>query len=66
MARRLRPEASKALYLWVAPGANAMAPGGKQDDTHLSHAGAAQVARLAARGLRQAGVPVAKHLRGAE
>ena len=63
---RAGPEGAKALYLWVAPGANAMYPDGKQDDTHLSVAGATEIARLAARGLKESGLPIAGHVRGVE
>ena len=60
------PEGAKALYLWVAPGASTMYPDGKQDDTHLSVAGATEIARLAARGLKQSGLPIAAQVRGVE
>ena len=38
-------EPSKAMYLWTAP--NDKFPEGRQDDTHLSETGAAEVAKLA-------------------
>lgn len=56
------PEGSKRLFGWAEPGTNAMYPGGLKDDTHLSLAGATEVARLAARALRATGLPVARHL----
>lgn len=56
------PERSKALFVWVAPGASPFYPDGRQDDTHLNADGAAQVARLAARALRDAGGPLARHV----
>jgi lysophospholipase L1-like esterase len=59
------PDSSKNIYLHVAPG-NAMYPEGKQDDTHLSVRGATEVARLAARGLKALGGPLAKHVKGVE
>ena len=56
------PEGSKALFVWVAPGAWPMYPKGVQDDTHLSLAGATAVARLAARGIRATTLPLATHV----
>lgn len=56
-------EGSRALYVWTAPGEYAMYPEGRRDDTHLSVRGATEIARLAARGLRAAGVPLARHLK---
>jgi lysophospholipase L1-like esterase len=61
------PEGSKRLYIWVEQGQYPAFPQARQDDTHLSPAGAAEVARLAVRALRQLGAPVAplaRHLRG--
>ena len=58
------PEQSKALYVWVAPGAWAMYPKGVQDDTHLSLAGATAVARLAAIGIKATGLPLGAHVVG--
>ena len=49
LVRRAGPNDSKRLYVWVAPGESAMYPEGRQDDTHLSVAGATAVAKLAAR-----------------
>jgi lysophospholipase L1-like esterase len=66
LVMRAGPDSAKALYLWVAPGASAMYPEGKQDDTHLSVAGATQVARLAAAGLKRSGLPLARHVVGVE
>ena len=59
-------EGSKALYVWVAPGQYAMYPQGRQDDTHLSVAGATEVARLAADALKRAGVPLGRFVRGVD
>jgi lysophospholipase L1-like esterase len=59
-------EGSKALYVWVAPGQYEMYPQGRQDDTHLSVAGATEVARLAAGGLRKAEVPLGRFVRGVD
>jgi lysophospholipase L1-like esterase len=60
------PERSKALFVWVAPGASPFYPDGRQDDTHLNAEGAAAVARLAARALRDAGLPLARHVVGVD
>jgi lysophospholipase L1-like esterase len=60
------PERSKALFVWVAPGASPFYPDGRQDDTHLNAEGASAVARLAARALRDAGLPLARHVVGVD
>lgn len=64
---RAGPERSKRLYVWVEQGQYPAFPEARRDDTHLSPGGAAEVARLAARALRELGGPVAplaRHLRG--
>ena len=63
---RAGPEGSKSLYVWVTPGSNAMYPQGRQDDTHLSVAGATEVARLAAAALGRTSLPLGKHVRGVD
>jgi lysophospholipase L1-like esterase len=65
LVRSAGPEGSKALYVWLARGQSAMYPDGRQDDTHLSVAGASAVARLAADALRDSGLPIAQLLRPA-
>jgi lysophospholipase L1-like esterase len=55
LVARAGPERSKALYVWVAQGQHERFPAARQDDTHLSPAGADSVARLAARELRAIG-----------
>ena len=55
-------EGSKALFMLLAPGEHPNYPGGLDDNTHFSPRGAAVVARLAADGLRDAGLPLAEHL----
>jgi lysophospholipase L1-like esterase len=57
------PEDSKRLFVWTRPGEFPMYPAGQQDDTHLSVVGATEVARLAVQALRDAGVPLVRHLR---
>jgi DNA sulfur modification protein DndE len=62
LVQRAGPEGSKKLYVWTAPGEYAMYPNGRQDDTHLSVAGATAVARLAARAIRSAAPPLGVHV----
>lgn len=57
-------EGSKALFGFVAPGTNEMYPEGLADNTHLSLKGATEVARLAARGIKDAVPSLARHVRG--
>lgn len=64
LVRSAGPEDSKRLYVWLGPGASKFFPEGRQDDTHLSAAGATAVARLAARELAQVGDPIGRHVRG--
>lgn len=54
--QRLGPEGSKKAFLWLQPGRHPNHPRGVRDDTHLAPWGAAEVARMVARGLRAAGV----------
>lgn len=49
-------ERSKQAFLWLEPGRWPGFPGGEQDDTHLSTAGATRVAELVAAGLRELGL----------
>lgn len=48
----LGPEASKAEFMWIAPGQWPSLPKGLQDDTHYVEAGARATARLAVQALR--------------
>ncbi len=66
MVAALGPERSKALYLWVAPGAFARFPDGRQDNTHFVDAGAVAVARLAARAMRDAGLLLGRWVVGVD
>lgn len=59
-------EGSKALFLWVAPGASGNYPKGVEDNTHVSPRGAERMAREFAFALRESGLPVARLLRDAE
>jgi lysophospholipase L1-like esterase len=56
-------EESKELYVWFKPGESALYPQGHQDDTHLRAAGARAVAELAAKGIMQTGLPLARHIK---
>lgn len=56
-------EGSKALYMVFPPGTYPAYPDGSEDNTHFSEQGAQDVARLVADGLRQAGLPIARHLK---
>ena len=62
LVQRAGPEGSKALYAYVEANTNQMYPAGLHDDTHLSVSGATQVARLFAQGLRDTGLPLARHV----
>ena len=59
----LGPEAAKAIYLWLEPGEYPRYPDGKQDDTHLSPAGARAYAGLVAEAIREMELPLARYLR---
>lgn len=49
----LGDEASKACFMWVAPGTCPLYPDGRHDDTHLNVRGAHAVARMIAAQLRE-------------
>jgi acetyl esterase/lipase len=66
LVRGAGPEGSKKLYVWVAPGESTMYPEGRQDDTHLSVAGATRVAQLAATAIAHAGLPLGRFVRGVD
>lgn len=63
LIQELGPEESKKLFLWLEPGQFKKIPEGKQDDTHLNVYGANRVAELAAQGLKELNLPVARYLR---
>lgn len=56
LLQRLGPEASKALFLWLAPGQWARYPQGKTDNTHFTLAGAEAMAGLAVEEMRRLGL----------
>ena len=57
------PERSKALYVWTTANEFPRFPLARQDDTHLSPAGADSVARLAVEALQAMDTPLRGHLR---
>ena len=60
--REVGEEASKGWFLVLAPGDAPNYPAGLDDNTHFSPRGAAAMARLAAEGIRDAGLGLAEHL----
>ncbi len=61
--RTLGEEKSKEIYLWIAPGAYATLPDGKQDNTHLSLKGSKEYARMVCEDLRQQNLPLVAFLK---
>lgn len=55
-------EATKDIYLWIAPGAYESLPEGKQDDTHLSLKGATTYAGLFVEAITAMELPLASFL----
>jgi lysophospholipase L1-like esterase len=62
LLKRLGPERSKELFLWVKPRVFSALPDGKQDDTHFCWRGAAEMAALVADELKSQNLPLAQHL----
>lgn len=58
----LGDSASKACYMWVAPGTCPLYPDGRQDDTHLNVRGARTVARMVADSVRRRLPALGAHL----
>jgi lysophospholipase L1-like esterase len=56
------PDSSRTLFLQLAPGENPNYPQGVEDNTHFRPKGAAEMARLAVRGIREAKLGLAKRL----
>ncbi|MFT4094305.1 MAG: rhamnogalacturonan acetylesterase [Niabella sp.] len=57
------PAASAKLYVQIEPGQFTKLPDGKKDNTHLCVLGATEAARLAAAGLKELKLPIAKYLK---
>ncbi len=49
---KLGDEKSKALYMWLEPGVDPSKPDGCKDDTHSLEAGAMQIAKFVAEGIK--------------
>jgi lysophospholipase L1-like esterase len=60
--KNLGAEASRRLFLILAPRAHPNYPEGVDDNTHFAAFGAEQMARAAADGLRETNAPLRKHL----
>lgn len=58
-------EASKSLFMWLAPGEHPNYPEGIQDNTHFSEWGAGEMAKLVIEGIRESGLPLAERVLGA-
>lgn len=56
-------EASKELYLWIAPGQYAYYPEGKQDNTHFTVKGAQVMAEAIVVEMKRLGLPLCKWLK---
>ena len=52
-------EPSRRFFMWIAPGAHPKIPGGRQDDTHFTEAGAVKVGELACALLKEQNVELA-------
>ncbi len=65
LVQRAGPEGSKRLYVWLEPKVSSYFPDGRQDDTHLSEAGATEVAKLAAGAIKTAVPALGRYLRPA-
>lgn len=59
----LGPEASKKLFMWLAPGDHQNYPEGVEDDTHLSETGAVAIAQLVVQAIQQDSVALVQYLR---
>ncbi len=62
LLQALGPEASRGLFVHLAPGEHPRWPEGKRDDTHFSAVGAAQMCALAEAELRRLALPLADWL----
>ncbi len=61
--QNLGPEPSKKMFVWFDPGVYKRFPDGKKDDTHLNEHGAMIIAQLAAEGIRELKLPLARYLK---
>lgn len=60
--KKLGPEKSKEIYLWVNKGEYEKFPDGKEDDTHLNIKGATEYAGMVAKKIKEMNLPLAKYL----
>jgi pectinesterase len=60
----LGPDASKKLFMWVAPNTVPLYPQGREDDTHLNEEGASAVAKLAAHAVAREVPALAAYVHG--
>jgi len=60
--KRYGPEESKKLFLQLKPGENPNYPKGIEDNTHFNPAGAEEMAKLVAEGIREQKLGVRKYL----
>lgn len=56
---RLGPEKTRELFLHVKPGLFKSLPEGKEDNTHFTRAGAIEIARMVAEGIKELNLPFA-------
>jgi lysophospholipase L1-like esterase len=63
LLRKLGPEQSKKLYMWIEPGEFNSLPKGRQDNTHLNAFGASRICDLAVEELQTAVPDLAQRLR---
>lgn len=62
MLQQLGPENSRFLFNYLSPGENPHYPDGWHDDTHFNELGARKVAELVIQGIKNQGLPLAKHI----
>jgi DNA sulfur modification protein DndE len=62
MIQSLGDSASRELFMHLEAGVYPKFPEGRRDDTHLRWAGAVEVARIAAKGIVEADLPLANYL----
>jgi len=63
LVTELGPDPAKKLYLWYQPGEQANFPQGSKDDTHFCEAGAVEIGKLVAEGLRESHLPIVSYLK---
>lgn len=63
LLRKLGPELSKKIYLWLEPNEFAEIPNGRQDDTHFSAFGASRICDLAVEEMKTATPELTRWLR---